>query len=400
MEYLDIYDERRVPTGRTVPRGTKLNEGEYYLVVHMLIFRKDGKFLIQRRVPEKHSWPDMWDISLGGMAQAGDTSASAAEREAFEELGLRVSLQNTSPVFSFRADNVFDDYWMVQLDTDDVQLTLQNEEVAEVRWVDREEWEQLIAERKVIPYTFMHQIFDLYHRNFPGTRLFPFGNPEKIRGAVFDMDGLLLDTERVVNAAWDEAAQITGFADVERAKIACLGCNEASTRAFFLRTYGEDFDYQTFRDLTRKLAHKVLDVHVPVKEGAEMILRMLKERGVPLAVASSTREVTVRDQLERAGLLRYFDAVITGDMVENGKPHPEIYSKACNAIGIAPEECLAFEDSKNGIRSAYRAGMYPVQIPDQVPAATETYALSWKVFPSLVEAAEFLEQTNLLSKCE
>lgn len=400
MEYLDIYDERRVPTGRTVPRGTKLNEGEYYLVVHMLIFRKDGKFLIQRRVPEKHSWPDMWDISLGGMAQAGDTSASAAEREAFEELGLKVSLQNTSPVFSFRADTVFDDYWMVQLDADDVQLTLQNEEVAEVRWVDREEWEQLIAERKVIPYTFMHQIFDLYHRNFPGTRLFPFGNPEKIRGAVFDMDGLLLDTERVVNAAWDEAAQITGFADVERAKIACLGCNEASTRAFFLRTYGEDFDYQTFRDLTRKLAHEVLDVHVPVKEGAEMILRMLKERGVPLAVASSTREVTVRDQLERAGLLRYFDAVITGDMVENGKPHPEIYSKACNAIGIAPEECLAFEDSKNGIRSAYRAGMYPVQIPDQVPAATETYALSWKVFPSLSVAAEFLEQTNLLSKCE
>ena len=79
MEYLDIYDERRVPTGRTAPRGTKLCEGEYYLVVHMLIFRKDGKFLIQRRVPEKHSWPDMWDISLGGMAQAGDSSASAAE---------------------------------------------------------------------------------------------------------------------------------------------------------------------------------------------------------------------------------------------------------------------------------------------------------------------------------
>lgn len=400
MEYLDIYDERRVLTGRTAPRGTKLCEGEYYLVVHMFIFRKDGKFLIQRRVPEKHSWPDMWDISLGGMAQAGDSSASAAEREAFEELGLKIDLQNTSPVFSFRADTVFDDYWMVQLDTDDVQLTLQNEEVAETKWVDREEWEQLISERKVIPYTFMHQIFDLYHRNFPGTRLFPFGNPKRIRGAVFDMDGLLLDTERVVNAAWDEAARITGFADVERAKIACLGCNEASTRAFFLRTYGENFDYQTFRDLTRKLAHEVLDVHVPVKDGAEMILRMLKERGIPLAVASSTRETTVRDQLDRAGLLRYFDAVITGDMVENGKPHPEIYHRACEAIGVKPEECLAFEDSKNGIRSAYRAGMYPVQIPDQVPAATETYALSWKVFSSLVEAAEFLEQTNLLSKCE
>ncbi len=400
MEYLDIYDKSRKFTGRTAPRGTPLGEDEYYLVVHMLIFRKDGRMLIQRRVPEKHSWPDMWDISLGGMAQAGDTSAAAAEREALEELGLKVNLQNTSPVFSFRADTVFDDYWMVQLDTDDVQLRLQSEEVAETRWVNREEWETLIASRQVIPYTFMHQIFDLYRRNFPGTRLFPCGNPKKICGAVFDMDGLLLDTERVVNAAWDEAARRTGFADVERAKIACLGCNEASTRAFFLRTYGEDFDYQTFRSLTRKLAHEVLDVHVPVKEGAEGILKMLKNRGIPLAVASSTREVTVRDQLDRAGLLQYFDAVITGDMVENGKPHPEIYRKACAAIGIEAENCLAFEDSKNGIRSAYRAGMYPVQIPDQVPAATETYALSWKVFSSLTEAAEFLEGSNLLQGCE
>ncbi len=400
MEYLDIYDERRILTGRTAPRGSRPGAGEYYLVVHMLIFRRDGRFLIQRRVPEKQSWPDMWDISLGGMAQAGDTSASAAEREALEELGLSVSLQNTSPVFSFRADNVFDDYWMVQLDTDDVRLTLQSEEVAEIRWVDRAEWEQLIAERKVIPYTFMHQIFELYHRNFPGTRLFPFGNPSRIRGAVFDMDGLLLDTERIVSIAWDEAARITGFADVERAKIACLGCNEASTRAFFLRTYGEDFDYQTFRNLTRKLAHEVLDVSVPVKEGAQEILRMLREKGVSLAVASSTREITVRDQLDRAGLLSYFNAVITGDMVANGKPHPEIYRRAADAIGVLPEECLAFEDSKNGIRSAYRAGMYPVQIPDQVPAATETYALSWKVFPSLCDAAEFLEQTDLLNKCE
>jgi len=400
MEYLDIYDSSRRLTGRTAPRGTPLGEGEYYLVVHMLVFRKDGKFLVQRRVPEKHSWPDMWDISLGGMAQAGETSASAAEREAFEELGLKVDLRNISPVISYRADTVFDDYWMVQLDTDDVQLKLQNEEVSETRWVDREEWEALIASRQVIPYTFMHQIFDLYHRNFPGARLFPFGDPSKILGAVFDMDGLLLDTERVVNAAWDEAARRTGFVDVERAKIACLGCNEASTRAFFLRTYGENFDYQTFRDLTRKLAHEVLDVHVPVKEGAAEILRMLKNRGIPLAVASSTREVTVRDQLDRAGLLPFFDAVVTGDMVTNGKPHPEIYQKACAAIGIAPEYCLAFEDSKNGIRSAYRAGMYPVQIPDQVPAATETYALSWKVFPSLTDAAAFLETGKLLIKCE
>lgn len=391
QEYLDIYDSRRQLTGRKALRGTALPEGEYYLVVHMLIFNKSGKFLIQKRVSDKASWPDMWDVSLGGMAQAGDTSASAAEREALEELGIVVNLQNESPVFSFRADGVFDDYWLVQLDTNDVPLTLQKEEVAEARWVDQAEWEALIAERKVIPYVFQHQLFDLYRRNFPGTRLFPFGDPAKISGAVFDMDGLLLDTERVVCAAWDSAANEVGFTDVERAKRSCLGCNENSTRAFFVRTYGENFDYQTFRDLTRKYAHEVLDVNVPVKEGAAEILANLKAQGIKLAVASSTREATVRDQLDRAGLLQYFDAVITGDMVANGKPHPEIFRKAADVLGFPPEECIAFEDSKNGIRSAYRAGMYPIQIPDLIPAATETLALSWKCFPSLTQAWDFLK---------
>lgn len=392
QELLDIYDSCRQPTGRTAQRGTPLAPGEYYLIVHLLIFNRSGKLLVQQRVSDKASWPEMWDISVGGMAQAGDSSATAAEREVLEELGLRIDLQNTSPVFSFRADGVYDDYWLVQLDTDDVPIRLQNEEVAAFRWVDKAEWEGMIAARQTIPYTFQHILFDLYKRDFPGARLFPFGAPQCIRGALFDMDGLLLDTERVVNEAWDRAAQEVGFADVERAKIACLGCNEASTRAFFLRTYGENFDYDGFRSLTRIYAHEVLDVHVPVKEGAAEILEFLQSRNIRLAVASSTREATVRDQLERAGLLQYFDAVITGDMVEHGKPHPEIFRKAVHALGLSPEECLTFEDSKNGIRSAYRAGTYPIQIPDYVPAATETYALSWKVFDSLLTARDFLRE--------
>lgn len=390
MEYIDVYDRARNHTGKVVPRGTPQGEGEYHLVVHMLIFNKDGKLLIQRRVPEKHSWPDMWDISVSGLAQAGDTSASAAEREALEELGLIVNLQNTSPVFSFCADNVFDDYWMVQLDTNDVPLKLQREEVSEARWVNRKEWESLIAERKVLPYTFQYQIFDLYQRNFPGTRLFPFGDPPAVCGAVFDMDGLLLDTENVVNRAWEEAAKSMQFENMQFAKKACLGMNRASTEAFFERTYGDSFDYHAFLELARTIAHRSLDVCVPVKSGAEEILRLLKSKGIALAVASSTREVTVRDLLGRCGLLQYFDAVITGDKVTNGKPHPEIFRTACEALGIDPQYCIGFEDSKNGIRSAYRAGLYPIQIPDQEPAATETFALSWKVFDSLHDAAAFL----------
>ncbi len=390
QEYLDIYDSRRQPTGRTALRGTPLAPDEYYLVVHMLIFRRDGKLLVQRRVSDKNSWPDMWDISAGGLAQAGETSAAAAEREVLEELGLTVDLQHTAPVFSFRADGVYDDYWLVQLDSDAVSIRTQSEEVAEYRWVDRAEWEEMIAQRKVIPYTFQHQLFDLYARNFPGTRLFPFGDPTEIRGALFDQDGLLLDTEAVVCRAWNTAAQELHFEDVARAKIECLGMNRASMDAYFTKHY-PDLDHTAFINRARELAHIELDAHVPVKAGAEELLRMLKEHGVRLAVASSTREATVRDLLDRAGLLGYFDAVITGDMVTHGKPHPEIFLKACDALGLAPAQCITFEDSKNGIRSAYRAGTFPIQIPDLVPAATETYALSWKILPSLNDAANYLE---------
>ncbi len=390
QEFLDIYDSRRQPTGRTALRGTPLAPDEFYLVVHMLIFNRSGKLLVQRRVPDKNSWPDMWDISAGGLAQAGETSAAAAEREVLEELGLTIHLQDTAPVFSFRADGVYDDYWLIQLDTDAVTVRTQSEEVAEYRWVNHAEWEEMIAQRKVIPYTFQHQLFDLYARNFPGTRLFPFGDPAQIRGALFDQDGLLLDTEAVVCRAWNTAAQEMQFGDVARAKIECLGMNRTSTDAYFAKHY-PDLDYTAFINRARELAHIELDVHVPVKAGAEELLRMLKEHDVRLAVASSTREATVRDLLDRAGLLGYFDAVITGDMVTHGKPHPEIFLKACNALGLPPAQCITFEDSKNGIRSAYRAGTFPIQIPDLVPATTETYALSWKVLPSLHNAAAFLE---------
>lgn len=173
--------------------------------------------------------------------------------------------------------------------------------------------------------------------------------------------------------------------------MACIGLNRESTLAFFEKTYGKDFDYQNFLETARNLTKEALAQNLPVKEGAEEILKFLKSRNIRLAVASSTREETVRRQLERAGLLQYFDKVITGDMVQNGKPHPEIFSKACKALELSPETCLAFEDSVNGIRSAYRAKTYPIHIPDIQPENQETVALSWKKFASLTEAKAFLE---------
>jgi len=390
-EYQDIYDIHRNLTGRTVQRGKPRKSDEYILVIHLLLFDQQGRFLVQKRVRNKASWPDMWDISLGGIAQAGDDSRSAVTREAEEELGLHLDFTDTEPIFSFRNYNIWDDYWIAQINSENLELRLQPEEVAEARWVTKSEWEELLHTHQVIPYMFQWTLFELYEKHFPGTRIFPFGSPEKIRGAVFDMDGLLLDTERVCAESWDKTAELLGFADVERAKNACMGLNQAGTIGFFERNY-HDFDYQNFLNTARKLTKEALAVQIPVKQGAEEILQYLKSKNIRLAVASSTREVTVRDQLEKAGLLQYFDQIITGDMVQNSKPDPEIFIKACEALELPPESCLAFEDSVNGIRSAYRAKTYPIHIPDIQPENQETVALSWKKFANLTEAKNFLEK--------
>lgn len=389
-EYLDVYDVHRNLTGKTILRGSSRGRDEYILVVHLLLFDRQGRLLVQQRVANKRTWGGMWDISLGGTAQAGDSSRSAIERETQEELGLTLDFSDDEPVFQFRAGNVFDDYWMATVDSEQVTLHLQKEEVAAARWVTRTEWEEMLAARMVIPYSFQYMLFDLYEKGFPGTRVFPFGNPEVIRGAVFDMDGLLLDTERLADKAWVQAGAEFHLSDPMAAIHACRGLNETSTKAYFVEHCSPDFDYEGFRSRARALIHEVTDVEVPVKEGTADILTMLHDRGIRLAVASSTREVTVKDQLSRAGLLHFFDAVITGDMVTEGKPAPDIYKMACDAIGIPTRECLAFEDSVNGIRSAYRAGTFPVQIPDVEQPGTESNALSWKTFASLTDACQFL----------
>ena len=388
-EYQDIYDIHRQLTGKKVLRGTRRAADEYILVIHLLIFDENGRFLVQRRVDDKATWPGMWDVSLGGIAQSGDDSRRACEREAKEELGLEIDLTDTEPVFTVRAPKTFDDYWMIQIPST-TPLTLQPEEVAEAKWVSREEWEALLATHQVIPYSFQYRLFDMFEKNFPGTRIFPFPEPVAIRGAIFDMDGLLLDTERVADKAWTQAGKEFGLADPMKAINGCRGLNDASTKHWFA-LHEPDINYDAFRLRARTLAHAVTDVKVPVKTGAAEILQALKEKGLRLAVASSTRGVTVRDQLGRAGLLSYFDEVITGDTVTQGKPHPEIYLKACEAVGLTPAECLAFEDSVNGLRSAYRAGMYTIQIPDpevQAPGI-ESNALSWKTFDSLLTARDY-----------
>ena len=152
MELFDLYTADREKTGRTMVRGEPTPEGFYRLVVHVCIFDPEGRMLIQQRQPFKRGWSNLWDITVGGCAVAGDSSRSAAEREMREELGLSIDLTDVRPTMTIHWENGFDDYYVLTRPVDLSSLKLQYEEVQQVRWATLEEILQMIDDGKFIPY--------------------------------------------------------------------------------------------------------------------------------------------------------------------------------------------------------------------------------------------------------
>lgn len=152
MEIWDLYDKDRIKTGETMVRGSQFKENTYHLVVHVCIFNLEGKMLIQQRQPFKDGWPNMWDITVGGSAVSGDTSQLAAEREVYEEIGYKLSLDGIRPSITINFDKGFDDIYLIQKDIDISKLKLQYEEVQSVKWASREEILSMIDEEIFIPY--------------------------------------------------------------------------------------------------------------------------------------------------------------------------------------------------------------------------------------------------------
>lgn len=147
-----MYDKDRIKTGETMVRGSQFKENTYHLVVHVCIFNLGGKMLIQQRQPFKDGWPNMWDITVGGSAVSGDTSQLAAEREVYEEIGYKLSLDGVRPSITINFDKGFDDIYLIQKDVDISKLKLQYEEVQSVKWASKEEILSMIDEEIFIPY--------------------------------------------------------------------------------------------------------------------------------------------------------------------------------------------------------------------------------------------------------
>lgn len=207
---------------------------------------------------------------------------------------------------------------------------------------------------------------------------------------VFDMDGVIFDSERAVLAVWQELAAELGLGEIEAVFRRCIGTNKARTREILCDAYPEldfaAFDAETRRRFQARHSHGRL----PVKPGATEILRALRERGVSLALASSTDSAVVRQELDEAGLLEYFGTVVGGDQVTRSKPDPEIFLTASEKLDTPPERCFVIEDSFNGVRAANAAGMRPVMVPDMVSPDGEMASLAEVILPDLAAAERYI----------
>lgn len=216
---------------------------------------------------------------------------------------------------------------------------------------------------------------------------------QPIKGLVFDMDGLLFDSERVVQKSWNEVGRQMGFGERFGDHIYhTIGFNVVRREQYFKEHVSPDFPMEEFTENTRRIYHRIMEEDgVDRKPGAEELLKYAKEHGYRLALATSSRELHAQLLLKKYGLFDYFDGAVYGNMVSAGKPDPEICLKACASIQVLPEFAIALEDAPSGIRSAAAAGMRPVMIPDLVEPDEAVLELVWRRFDTLYDVIDLLE---------
>ncbi len=212
---------------------------------------------------------------------------------------------------------------------------------------------------------------------------------------IFDMDGLLLDTERVALESFLEACAHFELGDRADVFHGCVGTNSARAREVIREGLGERIDPAVFWDVWNGYYHAAhARQPIRVKAGAAGLLQQLTAWQMALGVATSTRTADAQGKLEAADLAQHFAVVVGGEQVERSKPHPDIYLRVAEVLGVNPARCLAFEDSENGVRSAVSAGMTVVQVPDLVPPSADLLNLGHIVLSSLEEAHHYPFETS------
>ncbi|WP_432454439.1 MULTISPECIES: HAD family hydrolase [unclassified Agarivorans] len=206
------------------------------------------------------------------------------------------------------------------------------------------------------------------------------------RAAVFDMDGLLLDSERVSYDTFAAACAELSIEFKESVYLQIIGTNAQQIKKILCAGYGQDLPYDQLRACWIAKYHAiVMHQAVPLKTGALALLQWFKSESIPVALATSSARDTAEKKLEHAGIRQFFDHISTGCEVTYSKPHPEIFLKAAQGLAVDPQHCLAFEDSDNGVRAAVAAGMQVYQVPDLIPPSEQLKLLNHEIRLSLSE---------------
>jgi HAD superfamily hydrolase (TIGR01509 family) len=214
---------------------------------------------------------------------------------------------------------------------------------------------------------------------------------EILRGVIFDMDGVLINSEPMIRTCAQEAAAELGFSISDETYVTWMGLPSAQLQDAIRQSMGSKFPMEDFyAEYKKRWEEKLKSRKILANPGIQSLLKALKKESVPVAVATSTIREQAVETLRTTDLLSYFDTIVGGDNVKNGKPAPDIYRHAAEKIDVPTNQCLALEDSEIGVKSAVSAGLYVIMIPDLVTPSSTIRKLPRHVVASTVDAADLV----------
>lgn len=220
---------------------------------------------------------------------------------------------------------------------------------------------------------------------------------KKIDAALFDMDGVIFDTESIYLDIWTKVFQSYGYIMTKDVYISVMGRGRKNVIKTFVDLYGQDLPIiQMYKEKDEKLMQVIDKGQVSMKVGVKEILTFLKGNGYKVAIATSAKRERAVKQLKMANIKELFDCIVCGDEVINSKPNPEIFLKAAEDLSVKPENCIVIEDSPAGIKAAYNANMIGIHVEDLKKADEEILKYCHKSFKNLLDIKEYISKYNEL----